>query len=210
MFARAVASMAMLLMASEASATIVVPMTIEEMAIEASCVARARVVNTQATWDDSHRRIYTYTEIQILERMHTKGEVLDSVIIRTLGGEVGNIGMKVSGTPRFTLGEEVVVFLRTDPADRAQFQVVGMSQGKFHVERPEKGGAVAVPSVEGLAFAKPGSDGKMKIDPMNVDAARIPLDIMRERVRAAVQPPVPANPQLDVTTPPADQNNIAQ
>jgi hypothetical protein len=184
------------------ASTIVVPMTIEDMAVEASCVARARVVNTQATWDDAHRRIYTYTEVQILERLHTKGEVLDSVVIRTLGGEVGNIGMKVSGTPQFALGEEVVVFLRSDPVDATQFQVIGMSQGKFHVERPDKGGAVAVPSVEGLAFAKPGADGKMKIDPTNVDAARIPLNVMRDRVLAAVRAPVPQQqPGIDVTPP---------
>ena len=186
-------------------------MTIEEMAVEASCVARARVVNTQATWDDSQRRIYTYTEIQILERMHTKGEVHDSVVIRTLGGEVGNIGMKVSGTPRFTLGEEVVVFLRNDPVDPAQFQVIGMSQGKFHVERPEKGGAVVVPSIEGLAFAKPGADGKMMVDPTNVDAARIPLSTMRDRVLAAVRPPVPAqSPSLDTAPPTTPNTTIDQ
>ena len=198
---------------SEARATIVVPMTIEEMAIEASCVARGRVLNTQATWDDAHRRIYTYTEIEILERIHAKGEVASNVVVRTLGGEVGNIGMKVSGTPKFTLGEEVVVFLRNDPVDPTQFQVIGMSQGKFQVERPQKGGAVAVPSVEGLAFAKPGAGGKMMVDPTHTDAARIPLDTMRQRVRSAVQPAAPTSPQapaIDVTPPSAPDTTIEQ
>ncbi len=119
--------------------------------------------------------------------------------------------MQVSGTPRFTLGEEVVVFLRNDPVDATQFQVIGMSQGKFHVERPEKDGAFAVPSVEGLAFAKPGSDGRMKIDPTAVDAGRIPLGTIRDRVQAAVgstpaRPTQPQTPALDgtpVTAPPA-------
>lgn len=177
----------MLAIAAEAQATIVVPMTIEEMAVEAALVARGRVVNTQAAWDDAHRRIYTYTEIQILERIHAPSAVPDSIVVRTLGGEVGNIGMKVSGTPKFTMGEEVVVFLRLDPIDPQQFQVIGMSQGKFHVERPLKGGALLVPSAEGLAFARPGSDGRMKIDPQHEDPARVPLESLRERVQAALE-----------------------
>lgn len=184
---RSLAGLLVLAAASEAQATIVVPMTIEKMAVEAALVARGRVVNTQAAWDDAHRRIYTYTEIQVLERIHAPSAVPGTIVIRTLGGEVGNIGMKVSGTPRFTLGEEVVVFLRPDPMDAQQFQVIGMSQGKFHVERPLKGGALLVPSVEGLAFARPGSDGRMKIDPTQEDPARIPLDTLKERVHAALE-----------------------
>ncbi len=202
------------LAAADAHATIVVPMTIEQMAAEATCVARGRVVNSQAAWDDTHRRIYTYTEIQILERVRTKGSIPDSVVVRTLGGEVGTIGMKVSGTPQFTLAEEVVVFLRPDPVDATEFQVIGMSQGKFHVERAEKGAAFAVPSVEGLAFAKPGDGGGMKIDPTNVDAARIPLSTLRARVQGAggatPVPQEPAQPKVDTTppvTPPASTPN---
>ena len=110
-------------------------------------------------------------EIQILERLHSTGDVANNVVVRTLGGEVGNIGMKVSGTPQFTLGEEVIVFLRNDPVDPTQFQVIGMSQGKFHVERPEKGGAVAIPSLEGLAFAKPGYLGSDFASFMNAPSA---------------------------------------
>ena len=198
------AALALSLVATEARATIVVPMTIEEMAVEAACVARGRVVNTQSVWDDAHRRIYTYTEIQILERIHTKGRVHDSVVVRTLGGEVGNVGMKVSGTAKFTLGEEVVVFLRADALDATQYQVIGMSQGKLTVERAEKGGAVAVPSVEGLAFAKPGADGKMMIDPTKVDEGRIPLGVLRDRIRAAVglKDPEPV-PEVAPETPPS-------
>jgi hypothetical protein len=189
---------AALLLSSVAGATIVVPMTLEEMAIEASCVARGRVVNTQSAWDDAQRRIYTYTEIQILERIHTSRSVPDFVVVRTLGGEVGEVGMKVSGTPRFTLGEEVVVFLRADPVDAEQFQVIGMSQGKLHVERPLKGGELAVWSLEGLAFARPGGDGRMKIDPTQGDPSRIPLDDLRARVLAAVTPAAAAQPGVDV------------
>lgn len=183
-FLGAAAVLTLSLASVEANATIVVPMTIEEMSAEAACVARGRVVNQQAAWDEAHRRIYTYTEIQVLERIHTKGTVPDTVVVRTLGGEVGEIGMKVSGTPRFEVGEEVVVFLRPDPVDAHQFQVVGMSQGKFAVERSEKGAIYAVPSVEGLAFARPSTEGKLMVDE-TTDVSRISLGIMRDRVQAA-------------------------
>jgi hypothetical protein len=185
-FLRVAAVLTLSLASLEAKATIVVPMTIEQMAAESACVTRGRVVSQQAAWDEAHRRIYTYTEIQVLERIHSKGSVPDTVVVRTLGGEVGEIGMKVSGTPKFEVGEEVVVFLRHDPVDEHQFQVVGMSQGKFAVERADKGAIYAVPSVEGLAFARPSAEGKMMVDE-TTDASRISLGVMKDRVQAATR-----------------------
>ncbi|MCB1282514.1 MAG: hypothetical protein KDB18_13410 [Salinibacterium sp.] len=117
-----------------ASATIVVPRTLEEMATHATAVVRAKVVARQSAWDADHRRIHTYTELALLETV--AGESAKGpLVVRTMGGEVGDIGMRVAGVARFEVGEEVVLFLRVDPLDRSHFQVVGMSQGKYVVDR---------------------------------------------------------------------------
>ena len=51
------------------------------------------------------------------------------------GGEVGEIGLKVSDQPSFTGGEEVILFLKSGKSKRDGdiYNVVGRGQGKYVV-----------------------------------------------------------------------------
>ena len=171
-------------LASVAYATVVVPVSVDEMSREAAAVVRAKVVSQQSAWDDAHRRIHTYTELQVLERI--QGEVEGTVVIRTLGGSGGDVGMKVSGTTRFDVGEEVVVFLSQDRLQSGQFNVIGMSQGKYRVDRSVEP-AMAVPDAHGLAYAKP-SGGTIKVD-RHEHPNQIALATLLAQVRTALQTP---------------------
>jgi hypothetical protein len=175
-------------LASSAHATVMLPLSIEDLAVKSSAVVRGRVLSSEAAWDPQKQRIYTNTVVEVLDPIHAKSELPRQITIRTLGGEVGKIGMKVSGTEKFTLNEEIVVFVRPDPVVATAFQVIGMSQGKYHIEREATGGAVAIPSVEGLAFVRPeGPSGTLKVDPSTPPPSRIPLVQLRERILAAVK-----------------------
>lgn len=167
-----------------AEATVVIPKTIEQMAGEATAVIRARVQAASSAWDDGHRRIHTFTEFEVLETW--LGTVPSSVVVRTLGGEVGRLGMKVSGVPRFPRGAEVVLFLVDDPLDPSRFQVVGLSQGFFQVERGA-GPAVAVPGSGGLAYAVRGPSGSLKVDPRATGPKALTLDALRSRIARAAR-----------------------
>jgi hypothetical protein len=188
---------------SPAGATVMVPLTVEDMAVQSACVVHGRVVQSRAAWDEGHQRIFTFTDIEILDALHAPSALPKTITVRTLGGEVEKIGMRVSGTEKFAPQEEVVVFLRRDPVDAQAFQTVGMSQGKYSVEHEAKGRAVAVPSLEGLAFARPDPNGgSMKVSGEAPDAARIPLNELRERVQAAIASRVPSTPSSgDVSAP---------
>jgi hypothetical protein len=179
------AALALTAVPSLASATVMIPLTIEDMAVQSAVVVRGKVLGSHAVWDQTHQRIYTFTEIEVLDAMHTPSPLPKTVTVRTLGGEVGKIGMRVSGTERFTPNEEVVIFLRADPSDAKVFQTVGMSQGKFNVLHEEKA-TVVVPSHEGLAFAKPDEKtGTMTIGDAP-EPSRITLVELRDRVKAAI------------------------
>jgi hypothetical protein len=169
-----------------AGATVIVPRTIEQMAQDSACVVRGRVLKSEAAWDEGHQKIYTTTEIEVLEQVHGPSEPLKKVVVRTLGGEVGKIGMKVAGTERFTPNEEVFVFLRRDPVVKEAYQTVGMSQGKYTIDHELPGRAMAVPSTEGLAFARPDEHGVIKVDPTAPHPDRIALDDLKQRVSDAV------------------------
>lgn len=181
-----------------AQATVMIPLSVEDLSARSAAVVRGRVLAKQSAWDDEHRKIHTYTEIEILATVHATNAVPKTIVVRTMGGEVGDIGMRVSGTPKFEEGEEVFVFLRTDPRDARQFQVVGMAQGKYRVER-DSGAAVAVPSEEGLAFVRPDASGVLKVSDDGPVTSRVPLATLEARVKKAMAtspsaPKLPSQP----------------
>ena len=167
---------------SSADATIMVPLTVEDLTVRSRAVVRATVRQRQSVWDKNRKRIYTLTELAVSEVIH--GEAPKTILIRTLGGEVDGVGMKVSGTPRLQDEQDVVVFLRDDPVEATGFMVVGMSQGLYRLEKDSAGRLVAVPGVEGLAFVRRAADGSQQVD-SHTDAVRLPYKTLCDRVTAA-------------------------
>ena len=175
-----------------AEATVMVPLTIEDLAVRSRIVVRATVRQRQGVWDAEHKRIYTLTELAVSETI--AGDAPTTIVIRTLGGQVDDIGMKVSGAPRLSETQDVVLFLRDDPTAKGGYLVVGMSQGLYRIERDAKGRAVAVPGVEGIAFVR-NKNGARVIQEKS-DAVRLSYDDFKQRVAQAANsaPTAPAVP----------------
>ena len=177
-----------------ARATVVRPLTVAALTEQADAVVRARVGEQWSDWAEGGRRIFTWTQLEVLEAW--TGDVGEAVVVRTMGGVVGDIGMRVSGTPRFATGAEVVVFLR---AGADVFEVVGMSQGKFDVR-----GGDAIPDVHGLAFADHDPDAPTPPLPtlpvadlrtrVLARAGLLPLAPPSEAPSAPLAPPAPGAP----------------
>ena len=173
-------------------ATIVVPMTVETMATKSALVVRAQVLDSTCEWDRSNKHIFTYTRLKVIEALRGKASAGKLIRVRTLGGEIGDVGMAVAGTTKFEPGEEVVIFVRVDPYDSADFQVVGMSQGKFVVKKNAKGDSVVVPNVNGLEFARRDIRGAMKITGQAAENNHgLLLNDLRKRVSPSTATPAP-------------------
>lgn len=194
-----------------ARATVVVPQDVPTMARKADWIVRGTVRNQYADWDREHRRIYTFTEIEVLETLHRRAAVRqgDGLVVRTLGGEVGEIGMRVSGTARFAPGEEVMLFVRASERVQGTFHVVGMSQGKFTVDRSEGPAPQVVPGASGLAYARRKPAHGTALD-HHSPLQRMSLEAFRRQVQAALsvdqgRPTSPSRPDFrdaDPTTAP--------
>jgi len=79
--------------------------------------------------------ISTLTIFDTVEMM--KGSSPSRVTVRLPGGRVGHLTAKIDGVPRFSPGEEAIVFLqRTGPAD---FSVAGWVEGTFRIGRDRTG-----------------------------------------------------------------------
>lgn len=184
---------ALALGAAPARATVMVPMTLEELTADAVLVVRGRVVGRDAAWDRAHERIYTTARLVVTETVLDRQKSDErEVLVRSLGGEVGEIGMKVAGSPQLGIGEDVLLFLRVDPAEPSTFAVVGMNQGRFDVRPGPDGQLVARASLEGIALAQRGGDGVLRVAGKDADPRALPYTELKARVRAASSAPTPA------------------
>ncbi|TKJ48031.1 hypothetical protein CEE34_00960 [Candidatus Aerophobetes bacterium Ae_b3a] len=108
--------------------------SIEELTSQADSILIGKVKKIESRWNEEKTLIYTYVTVSV--KQHTKnlsgvGEVQE-IIVKVPGGEVGDIGLKVSDSPQFREGEEVFLFLRMEKLPL--FSVVGLFQGKYTIE----------------------------------------------------------------------------
>jgi hypothetical protein len=138
---------------ARASASVALALSVEQLTLRADLVVRGHVVGQESAWTRGGRIV---TTVHLAVDAALKGQASGTVKLVHLGGHVGDIGQQVSGEVAFTQGEEVVVFLRVRSHQPQLFQVLGMSQGKFTVDRTGPV-ATARQGLEGLGLiARPG------------------------------------------------------
>jgi len=117
----------------------------------AQAIIQGKVAGITQEWNDDKTMIYT--TVRVSTGRIVKGEKgLKEVIVRQPGGMIGDKGVKVSGFPAFSEGEEVLLFLEPFEAKgphSGKHKIVGMGQGKFRIETDTKTGRkTVVPSRE--------------------------------------------------------------
>jgi hypothetical protein len=136
-------------------------MTAREMAERSERIVAGTVTRVESFWNEKHTKIYTRTTIAVDETYKgTRGGTVD---ILQLGGVVGNVRVTVDGAIAWKKDEEVLLFL--EPYVQGTYQVTGLSQGKFEIERdPETGerfvSREAIEGVEIVGLAAEGEDAR--------------------------------------------------
>jgi hypothetical protein len=77
----------------------------------------------------SSRRIVTYLQVQVSQPIDGRPPPETTLVVRTLGGTVGEIGQLVHGEARLELGEQALVFLAA--GRDGVLGVTGMAQGHY-------------------------------------------------------------------------------
>jgi len=114
----------MILAAGAGATTIVMPGD-EQLIAKSPIIVSGTVLSTAVVDDDGAIR----TETRIAVANVLKGTAGDTITVRELGGELGDRITKVYGTPEFTKGERVLLFL--EPAPRGGYRTVDLFVGKF-------------------------------------------------------------------------------
>ena len=152
---------------SSASATLIDALDLTDLTRSADDIAVFRVLETQARWDD-RGRIVTDAALRVDEVWKGDATIGSVMVVTRLGGDIGDLGMRVAGEPAYETGARIVVFLQEDAEGVSR--AVGMSQGVLAV-RTVNGVDVALPNGVGLELVRR-VNGTLQPAPSAVPAPR--------------------------------------
>lgn len=162
-----------LLLGSIALATVMVPLTLSQLTEQADKIVLGHCVNKRVY--KTGKMIWTEYTFQVYEVL--KGGSIKEVKIRQPGGEIGDEGIKVSGTANFLPGEEDLLFL--DKEKDGAYDLIGWSQGKFQIFYDEKTKTkYTFQNLAGISFVKKTGE------PVLVEPMRFELDQVKAQIKA--------------------------
>jgi hypothetical protein len=108
----------------------------------------------------------------------------ETITVRQPGGELGTVGLRVSGAARLRRGETVMLFVR--PV-RNVYVPVGMTQGKYELYKDPAGTWRARRDLSGVSFAQLNPTGTVVIRHEATSKADATLAELRTKVLQAVK-----------------------
>lgn len=130
--------------ASVGEATSFQAIPFEETVQDAPVVARGRVSMQYVEWatlSNGAKRLYTYIELQPLTLLKAPADWAgkNRLIVREIGGQKDGVGMSVPGSAKFSIGEEVVVFVSDAAEPDGSYDLRGLMLSKLIVKESEDG-----------------------------------------------------------------------
>lgn len=149
-FFAATFSLLLFLSAFESHA-VMVPMTTEQLTKSSQLVVRGTVTRVESYWSDDGKAIFSKAYIFVTDVIHGE-DPSQEIVVEYEGGEIGDMGYRVSDSAVFEEGEDTLLFLqdsaaaRNAPSDPAaestgaaaltkSRHLVGKAQGKYSIDR---------------------------------------------------------------------------
>ena len=179
------AVMALLIGASASWATLVPRMSFEEIVARSQSIVQGTVLRSWSAWDDDQAAIWTHYEIKVSASL--KGEDGDTVVVSEPGGSVDGKQMHIAGTPKYEIGEEVMLFAVPTPI--GYLRTCGWGQGKFRVSVSDQApsGKAVRSALAGVQLVEGGSrKGIARAQTPLRSLQGMDLDQFKERVRRTV------------------------
>lgn len=163
-----------MLMIVPASATSMLPLSLEQISSRANLIFHGRVIENNVAKDNQSGQIATFTEFEVIELI--KGDTGDSHTIKQIGGQLKETGttLRIHGVPRYTVGKTYVVFL-PEKSSLGFSSPLGLHQGSFTVNTVDGEQVVS----NGQALDQQAGHGAknvqlpLAVDPQNRSQARL-------------------------------------
>ncbi|HXG67626.1 MAG TPA: putative Ig domain-containing protein, partial [Blastocatellia bacterium] len=163
--------------------TVVIPND-DDMIIGARAIIRAKVLSVGSGLDEREDRIFTYVTLRVQEVY--KGEIAErKIVLKQEGGQVGDRVSIIFGTPQFTPGEKVLLYLETWPD--GSFRTHQLFLGKFNIIKdPQTGRRLVVRSApdENTTVLQSDVHSGTKTEKMELAAY---VEMVRERMAANLE-----------------------
>lgn len=107
----------------------------EELVSDSELVLNGDVEKVESMWSDDGRAIISRASVIVNEVVRGK-LVEERVVVEYDGGEVEDIGMRVSDVAPLIKGEKVILFLKSGKSRKASAdikRIVGKAQGKYTI-----------------------------------------------------------------------------
>lgn len=152
------AVLALALLLGSVSATTIIPVSLERLTQESSHVVEARIVSSESKWNPQHTLIFTYTKIEVTKTL--KGTPQSSVVVKQIGGSAEGYTQKVAGVRYAKPGQQSVLFLRPSAQQDGTFEITGLMQGNFAVQKSARGETLVSNGVPGVSAYQQASSGE--------------------------------------------------
>lgn len=127
------------LAAADCLATVVVPMTLEQVADRTAVATTAKIVRVDAYWTGTPRRIESRVTIHVDEVLKGDTSLAQSEITFTSpGGRIGSLQYRIAGAPEWVPGERWILLLQDEYKTHP---VVGIWHGAFKIVNHDDGSA---------------------------------------------------------------------
>jgi hypothetical protein len=135
-----------------ARATVMIEVPLEDLTREADAIVHGVVTRVGTRMVARRGSLDPHTVVWIDVQEWLKGSGGRRVRLRELGGVGRTAGLAIDGVPRYTAGEEVIVFIE---ARGRTPRTLALAQGRFVVRRNVSGGsAIVTRDLDGIGFAR--------------------------------------------------------
>lgn len=167
--------------AQVSQSTLVIPSSLEYMAGKADTILNGTVRDTFGYWEQN--RIYTGVRVDVLEYVKSVDPAKPSVVeLKVMGGQVGETRLEIDNAPKFSPGEEVLLFL---VRHQDKYIVYGVYYGVCRVITAEDGaGKLVVGPVFNERKVQDIATQQVKLNPLPPNGEK--LDVFVRRIRDLV------------------------
>lgn len=118
-----------------ARASLTVPVELKQLAGDSTHVVRGRVAGLESRWNADHTLIETEVRLEVKESL--KGDTRGEIFFIVPGGQVGDLVLAVSASPRLAEEDDILVFARRQ-AD-GTYVLPYLSVGTYHLRTDARG-----------------------------------------------------------------------
>ncbi len=171
---RTAAALLSVFVVNAAMALTVEKVSLQRMTQDSRLVVHGKILSSYSQWEGNN--IFTYTTVRVVESL--KGDASQTVIVKQVGGTVGEQTSEITGTPKLVRNEEVILFLTEW---KGHYWIHSIVLGMFTVTE-DAGTRVAYNSLNNVGLIDPVS--KEEIHDPNQKNTHFPLEGFLQQIRS--------------------------